>query len=216
MNLLIISLIIITFSIISILLRSLKIRIIGTIGEKRTSLRLKLLPQKKYLVINDLLLNIDGNYSQIDHVVISIYGIFVIETKSYAGWIYGSFRNKYWTQNIYGHKHKLYNPIFQNQGHVMFLKEALGEPTYIIPIVVFLRTSSIRVFSPNFHVIKIGKLLRTIRSYNSPVMTFNEVEKIYMRLKIMNNTDRKSRRTHLKQVKERKRNDSWLFRQFKQ
>lgn len=74
----------------------------GALGEKRVASILKRLPEDRYKVINNLLINNNGFTSQIDHVVISVYGIFVIETKAYKGWIYGSESSDYWTQNIYG------------------------------------------------------------------------------------------------------------------
>lgn len=54
----------------------------------------------------------------IDHVVISKYGVFVIETKNYRGWIIGNEKSEYWTQVIYKRKERLYNPIKQNYGHI--------------------------------------------------------------------------------------------------
>ena len=76
----------------------------GKRGEKQVAVLLSLLPQKDYKVINDLLIQSGGHSAQIDHVVVSAYGIFVIETKYYKGWIYGGENSEYWTQNIYGHK----------------------------------------------------------------------------------------------------------------
>ena len=84
----------------------------GEMGEKRVAGILSRLPRGKYLVINDLLVrHANGHTSQIDHVVVSEYGIFLIETKNYTGWIYGGVNSEYWTQNIYGKKYQMYNPI---------------------------------------------------------------------------------------------------------
>jgi hypothetical protein len=52
---------------------------------------------KKY-VINNLMIVNDGKSCQIDHVLISRTGIFVVETKNYSGRIYGSEDQKEWTQ----------------------------------------------------------------------------------------------------------------------
>ena len=87
----------------------------GKVGEKRVASILKKLPDDSYKVINDLLLSSNGYSTQIDHIIISIYGIFVIETKFYQGWIYGGENSEYWTQNIYGNKYQLRNPIHQNK-----------------------------------------------------------------------------------------------------
>jgi len=54
--------------------------------------------------------------------VVSNYGIFVIETKNYKGWIIGNEFDDYWTQVIFKRKEKLYNPIKQNYGHIQALK----------------------------------------------------------------------------------------------
>lgn len=81
-----------------------KPKIKGFLGEKVVSAILSRLNPQKYTVINDVMLNINGKTSQIDHVVVSNYGIFVIETKNYKGWILGDERSEYWTQVIYKRK----------------------------------------------------------------------------------------------------------------
>ena len=53
----------------------------GAIGEKRVAHILKKLPEERYKVINNLLLQNNGYTTQIDHIVISVYGIFVIKQK---------------------------------------------------------------------------------------------------------------------------------------
>ena len=59
----------------------------GAIGEKRVAHILKKLPEDRYIVINNLLIQNNGYTTQIDHIVVSVYGFFVIETKTYQGWI---------------------------------------------------------------------------------------------------------------------------------
>ena len=56
----------------------------GKAGELRVKWKLLLLPSDQYKVINNLLISSRGQTSQIDHVVVSEYGIFVIETKNYS------------------------------------------------------------------------------------------------------------------------------------
>ena len=74
---------------------------IGAKGESRVARELRRLNPKEYIVLNDLVVKTSRGSSQIDHVVISIYGIFVIETKTYRGWIHGNENSEYWTQSIY-------------------------------------------------------------------------------------------------------------------
>lgn len=66
-------------------------------------------------------------YSQIDAVVVTRVGIIVFEVKDYSGWIFGRGYQNYWTQILaYGkEKHRFYNPILQNEGHINVLKKRL-------------------------------------------------------------------------------------------
>lgn len=68
-----------------------------------------------------------GQYSQIDAVVITRVGIIVFEVKDYSGWIFGNGYQKNWTQVFaYGKKkHQFYNPVHQNRGHIEALKQKL-------------------------------------------------------------------------------------------
>lgn len=52
-------------------------------------------------------------------------GLVAIEVKDYSGWLFGSERQRYWTQILnYGkEKYRFYNPIMQNAGHIKALKE---------------------------------------------------------------------------------------------
>lgn len=54
--------------------------------------------------LHDLTLPTKDGTTQIDHVVVSKFGVFVIETKNLAGWIFGDSESRKWTQSIYGNK----------------------------------------------------------------------------------------------------------------
>lgn len=73
----------------------------------------------------------DGSYSQVDLVVVTEVGIVVIEVKKCSGWIYGVGDRKNWVQVLaYGReKYSLYNPIFQNDGHIRAIKNSI--PNYL-------------------------------------------------------------------------------------
>ena len=91
----------ILFVVASVVFRILQPRIKGYLGEKSVATILSLLPSDKYKIINDLLIEVDGRTIQIDHLVVSIYGIFVIETKNYKGRITGSDNSDYWLSLIH-------------------------------------------------------------------------------------------------------------------
>ena len=65
-------------------------RLRGYLGEIKASNVLNKLPKKDYKVLNDLMLFSDNKTHQIDHLVVSPYGIFVIEMKNYQGKVVGN------------------------------------------------------------------------------------------------------------------------------
>jgi len=90
----------IILSIISLILSSNKMK--GVLGEYRVSRRLnKLASRYEGKVFNDVIIPGDNNRtSQIDHILITPYGVYVIETKNVAGKIYGKEDDQYWTQSL--------------------------------------------------------------------------------------------------------------------
>ncbi len=62
----------------------------GKIGELRVKLSAKfLLNASEYRAINNITIPTPDGTTQIDHIFVSRYGIFVVETKNFAGWIFG-------------------------------------------------------------------------------------------------------------------------------
>ena len=109
------------------LIKRLERYLIGKFGERFVSKKLLGLDAAHYKILNDLLLPSRGNLNttQIDHVVVSNYGIFCVETKTYKGWIFGDVNQEYWTQVIYRHKDRFYNPLRQNYAHVKAVEELI-------------------------------------------------------------------------------------------
>ena len=130
----------------------------GKIGEARVSSILKRLAKKcNGLLIDDVTIpGENGKTSQIDHVLFTDYGIFVVETKNYAGRIYGNTKQREWTQVLaYGHtKNKLYNPVMQNGTHVYRLKEIINENIKMFSVVVFVRADISNVDSDDVYTIR--------------------------------------------------------------
>ena len=79
-----------------------------------------------YRDINNVTIPTTNGTTQIDHIIVSRYGIFVIETKTMEGWIFGSEKDAQWTQSLYGNKFRFQNPLRQNYRHVKALEEFLG------------------------------------------------------------------------------------------
>src|SRR5690606_13886590 len=176
----------------------------GYLGEKSTTAILSRLNRCQYSVINNLVLESNGGTSQIDHVVVSDFGIFVIETKNYKGWIFGGDEAEYWTQVIYKYKQQFYNPIRQNRGHVLALKHHLRTLPNIayIPIVVFSDKATLKtaIYS---EVTYSSTLLETIKAYTDVNLTQKEKDAIIARLNAVNMKANYSRRKHIKAIRQK-------------
>jgi hypothetical protein len=83
----------------------------------RKTIRNTCLGSNWHLLNNVTLATSDGT-TQIDHILLSRYGIFVIETKDYSGWIFGDAKSSQWTQVLYKQKFRFQNPLRQNYKHV--------------------------------------------------------------------------------------------------
>lgn len=156
------------------------------------------LPSPKYIILNNQVYSNSGRFIQIDHIVVSVYGIFVIETKNMKGYIYGNANQPYWTQNIWGHKYQLYNPIIQNRKHTNFLIQHFDvirqTKEYVHPIVVFMRASRIGIYGADSAVLKPFQLLRYIRSFKKEAFTREQCLYIAGILSAENITDRSKRK----------------------
>jgi restriction system protein len=102
----------------------------GAVGEAAGALAAKVfLDSKVYRSLNNVTLQTENGTTQIDHIIVSRFGIFVIEAKNYAGWIFGSADQAEWTQSLPGgKKYKFQNPLHQNYRHIKAVAEFLGVP----------------------------------------------------------------------------------------
>ena len=120
----------------------------GKIGEIVVSIFLKLLLDKRdYRVIDNVTIPDDrGGTTQIDHIVVSKYGIFVVETKNMKGWIYGDGNSPNWTQVFNRNsKYQFQNPLRQNYKHIMCLAQLLDLPEEaFVHLIVFVGDCSIK------------------------------------------------------------------------
>ena len=183
---------------------------IGKAGEKRVARKLDWLP-KEYITLNDILLPTSYGTTQIDHIVVSPYGIFVIETKNYKGWIFGHQDSEEWKQSLLGKKtiwgwsseqHKFRNPIRQNLAHFRAVRATLkdvGDFT-IIPIVVFADSADLNITVPNHTVINWCNLRSTIKAYSIPCISQDNVKRIVEKLTTANITTEGSRERHISRV----------------
>lgn len=185
-----------------IISRFIKSKIKGFIGELKTNILISFLDNSSYKIINNFMTEINGKSCQIDHLIVSPYGLFVIETKNYSGWIYAS-DNDYWTQVNYRRKNKFYNPIKQNNGHVNVLKHYLKKYSDIkyIPIVVFSSDAKFKTEVPT-NVIYYHELVGIIKSYSIMNITESELIEIFEILIQINEKNNHDKSNHVRNVKQ--------------
>ena len=139
----------------------------------------KLLDKDQYQVISDILIpDRNGGTTQIDHIVFSKFGIFVVETKNWGGKIYGEANSEYWKQYFFGNKpNKFSNPIKQNIKHIKCLAEVTGAPEkcFINTIIFCGSTLKNRDRIPASVVPGVTSLINYIKSYCEELMTAEEL-----------------------------------------
>lgn len=175
----------------------------GLLGEILVNIAINVrLPKDKYHLIKNVTLPTEDGTTQIDHIVVSEYGIFVIETKNMKGWIFGGEKQKTWTQKIYKHTSKFQNPLHQNYKHTKTIESALDiDPSQIFSIVVFVGDSTFKTEMPE-NVTYAGGLIRYIKSKINKVLSQKEVEKIISMIESGRlSRTLKTHREHVKHVK---------------
>ena len=187
---------------ILILIKSYKSKVKGYVGEKLVAKKLSKLNKRKYKIINNLLLKTLKGTAQIDHIVISQYGIFVIETKNYKGIITGNEYDDNWNQILFNNKEVLRNPIKQNNGHIKALKDVIPALRYkkINSIILFTKRSNLKV-NTETTVIYYNKVNKVIKRSRKKEFTKEEVDYIYKKLNELNIDCFKQRVVHVKNVK---------------
>lgn len=146
----------------------------------------------------------DGTTTQIDHILVSKYGVFVIETKNMQGWIFGDEHKKEWTQQIFKVKNRFQNPLHQNYRHLKALEETLSLPeSAFISVIAFVGECEFKTSMPK-NVFRGISYSRYIKSFNkerlNPLQIRQTLNKLQRkRLEESFKTDR----AHVENLKER-------------
>jgi Nuclease-related domain len=188
----------------------------GEIGEYKVNIQLDQMP-KEYKHLEDLMVTNSkstSGYSQIDHVLLTPYGIFVIETKNYQGTIYGGKNRKNWSVNG---KFTMMNPFMQNYGHIKVLKELVDNSyqNYFVSIISFTKRCTFKVeeelrkITSNdliVYDIELSEFIHRKVSVNKlqnnhqPILSDTAIDKIYQTLLKVNITDPVLREKHTKEI----------------
>ncbi len=137
---------------------------------------------KGYHALHDLLIPLYESTTQIDHLYVSRYGIFVVETKNYAGWIYGDAKQKQWTQVLYQQKRRFYNPLKQNETHIKALAYLLKLPVETFhSIVVFVGEAEFKTALPD-NVLQGADISGYVHRFRRSLLSQAQVDEIYATL----------------------------------
>jgi hypothetical protein len=119
----------------------------------------------------------DDGTTQVDHILVSRFGVFVIETKDYKGWIFANATHESWTQVLFRLRFKFQNPIFQNNRHVRAVQRLLDfVPLEAIrSVIVFTGEAEFKTETPQ-GVITISRLVGYLRAQTEEVMSLNRVQ----------------------------------------
>ena len=130
-----------------------------------------------YHLMNHVTIQMDDGTTQVDHILVSRFGVFVMETKDYKGWIFANATHETWTQVLFRLRFKFQNPIFQNNRHVRAVQRLLDFlPTEAIrSVVVFTGEAEFKTEVPQ-GVITISGLVEYLRAQTAEVMSLNRVQ----------------------------------------
>jgi len=172
----------------------------GFIGEAMVNMAARLfLDKNDYHLIKNVTIPTEDGTTQIDHIIVSRFGVFVVETKNMKGWIFGNERQKTWTQQIYRSKHKFQNPLHQNYKHTKTLEAALGLATdKLFSVVVFVGDSTFKTAMPE-NVTYGSGYIRYIKSKTVVLLTEAEVQQVIQQ--IADGRLKSSIKTHIQHVR---------------
>lgn len=131
----------------------------------------------KFYLLNNITIPFQDGTTQIDHILVSTKGVFVIETKHYSGWIFGNEKSDQWTQVFYRVKSRFQNPIHQNYRHVKALQQLLDflPKEQIHPVVVFSGNAVFKSPVPK-GVVYLNQLVPYLSAFQEDVISMNRVE----------------------------------------
>lgn len=150
----------------------------GWFGEKKSALKMWIsLDSNVYQRFHDVILPSRNGTSQIDHIVVSQHGLFIVETKNLKGWIFGSEGNQKWTQSLYGKKYQFQNPLRQAYRQKKVLSEFLEiDESLIITAILFVGDCTFKTSMPA-NVMKSG-IGSYIKKYRGVVLSPEKVGEV--------------------------------------
>lgn len=183
-------------------------RIKGAIAERALyKVLVKELPASYQHYRNLVIPTEQGDLTEIDHLVVSAYGIFVIEVKNYRGWIFGGEKQPRWTVQRFRSKHQFMNPLHQNYKHTEAIKHVLGlngkDNDAVHSIVVFSQRAEFKTQIPQ-NVMYIDLVGDYLQQFYQPCFDDEQMRQFGARLNLALASRKALSKLHLAQVKTQK------------
>lgn len=172
----------------------------GMLGEWYVNQKLRrALDCQQYQLFKNVTLPTPDGTTQIDHILLSPFGVFVIETKNMQGWIFGSERQAKWTQQIYKHKSSFQNPLRQNYKHTETLRDLLTLPPEVVhSVVIFTSRAKLKTEMPT-NVGYVNDAINFILSHQQ--VCFSAFQQIELAHQLSTKKLQAGLKTHLQHVK---------------
>jgi len=179
------------------------IKIRGWLGEKKATFWMWLsLSKKEYRRFHNVIIPAKNGTTQIDHILISPFGLFIVETKNKKGWIFGSGGQPKWTQSIYGKNYPFQNPLRQTFRQKKILAKYLELPESVIRTVIyFTGKCKFKTRMPD-NVIR-SRLGKHIKQFKEPIITPVEINRIVEKLESLIYGSSLTTRDHVRSLRER-------------
>ena len=157
--------------------------------------------------------------TEIDVLMISPKGLFVLESKNYSGWIFGSEYQQKWYQTLPQGRGKsrnesFYNPVMQNRSHINHLKAFLDEALPIGSVIVFSERCTLKkveMKSEDIKVIKRTFLFDVVSEiFNSAQATLSseDIEAVYNKLYPLTQVDGSVKQQHIENIRAKEMMDN--------
>ena len=160
-------------------------KVTGDTGELKLSSILKSLPEC-YHVMDDVLLQTKRGSTQIDHIIVSPFGIFIVETKNHKGMIFG---------DCYG------SPVLQNAGHIKNLVEQTRIPPKFMSGVIVFTNPEVNLMNVNCpFCFQIDSLYSYIASFTTQILGERQVIAAIQRIDKIDTNSYMNRQKHIDYV----------------
>lgn len=167
-----------------------------------------------YKTLQNIYVPYKDSTSEIDVLAVHKKGIYVIESKNYSGWIFGSENQQQWTQMLNKNaKERFYNPIRQNKTHIKALSEYLQiEPSKMKSYIVFSERCELKKVPENteqYVITKRNYLLDLINkdiADKQDIFTNEEIDEIARKLEPLTNASQEVKDKHIENIEKKYKN----------